>query len=325
MAEIDMTATAIATQKLDSVDRPGWIKVVAPAKVNLYLNIGERRDDGYHQAESIFHALNLHDAVYVRTEFAAPGSGLRLTVTLEGRAGLEVPQIEQEQNVAYKAVLALAKLVGRNQDEALTVRIVKNIPAQAGLAGGSADAAAALVGVAKLWGIDPAGAQVEAAAQQLGSDVAFFLRGGCGCYTGKNDVFVRALTPSKASVVLVMPGGGVSTPEAYREFDKAPTAVSEEAVAAAESASSASEIKLANNLAPASERLKPELVEVREWLASQDGVSGADDVLLCGSGSCTFAVCESFAKASAIVAQAQMRGWWARATSFSSIRAAVIS
>lgn len=323
--EIDMTATAIATQKLDSVERPGWLKVVAPAKVNLFLGIGERRDDGYHAATSVMHALNLHDLVYVRREEAAPGAGLRIEATLEGRAGLAVPEISSEQNIAHKAVAALARKTGRDQDETVTVRIVKNIPHEAGLGGGSSDAAAALVGVASLWGIDPYGAQVEEVARELGADVAFFLRGGCGCYDGAGERFVRALPPAKTSVVLVKPQGGVSTGAAYGAFDQGDFALDAAALDALERAEVAADVPLFNNLAGASEELMPELTEVRAWLAAQEGVASADGVLLCGSGSCMFALCASFSDAMRIVAEAQKRGWWSRATSLGSIRAAVVS
>lgn len=323
--EIDMTATAIATQKLDSVDRPGWLKVVAPAKVNLFLGIGARREDGYHNAHTILHALNLHDVLYLRCEPAAPGAGLVVETTLEGRGGLEVPDIASEDNIATKAVRALAKQLGRNQDETLTARIVKNIPAQAGLGGGSTNAAAALVGAATLWGANPYGDEVEAAARETGADVAFFLHGGCGYFEGTGDTHLHDLQPSKASVVLVKPTGGVSTAEAYRAFDEGGAPVSEAACASAAAAASADDVALFNNLAAASEAIHPQLAEVREWLAAQPGVGGPHNVLLCGSGSCTFAKCESFASATALVAEAQKRGWWARATNFGSIRAAVVS
>lgn len=323
--EIDMTATAIATQRLDSVDRPGWLKVVAPAKVNLVLGIGARREDGYHEATSVMHALNLHDMVYLRREPIAPGSGLQVVSTLEGRAGLQVPEIDSEQNLATKAVRALAQHVGYVADEQLTVRIVKNIPFQAGLGGGSSDAAAAIVGAATMWGLDPYGVDVELVAQGLGADVAFFLRGGCGFYNGVGERFVHSIAPAKSSIVLVKPQGGVSTSQAYGTFDEICQPVDGGVIDAASAASAAGDLALFNNLATASEALMPELAEIHSWLADQDGIANAGDVLLCGSGSCTFALCDSLAHAARIVAEAQKRGWWSRSTSLGSIRAAVIS
>ena len=318
----NMTAAAIALQKLDEPVRFGWVKVIAPAKVNLFLGIGPRRDDGYHEASSVLHAMNLHDVVYMRAQPQAPGSGLEVTASVEGRAGLAVPDLEPQQNIAYKAVRALAQRIDRAADELVTVRIVKNIPFQAGLGGGSADAAAALVGAAHLWGIDPYGAVVEEVAQTLGSDVAFFLRGGCGYYEGTGEVFVRSLAPAKTNVVLVKPDAGVSTAQAYNTFDEDPLAIDDEASLQARTSERADEVTLFNNLAFASEKLLPELTDIRQWLLDQPGVSQA---LLCGSGSTTFALCDSFGEACRIVSEASKLGWWARATSLGSIRAAVVS
>ena len=318
----NMTAAAIAMQQLDEPVRGGWIKVVAPAKVNLFLGIGQRRDDGYHQATSVLHAMNLHDIVYVRAQPLSPGSGLEVTATVEGRSGIEAPQLESRQNIAHKAVCALGQHIGRDADEQVTVRIIKNIPFEAGLGGGSSDAAATLVGTAQLWGLDPYGEEVEAVARSLGSDVAFFLRGGCGYYEGTGEVFVRSLSPAKTNVVLVKPSAGVSTAQAYRLFDENPVAIDEAALAKAASVDDANEIELFNNLASASEVLMPQLADIRQWLLDQPGVSQA---LLCGSGSTTFALCNSFAQACTIVSEASKQGWWARATSLGSIRASVVS
>ena len=117
------------------------------------------------------------------------------------------------------------------------------------------------------------------------------------------------------------PAEGVSTKRAYETFDANPTPLSAEASAQLDAATEAVDVPLFNNLAPASEVLLPKLAEIRTWLASCEGVRGA---LLCGSGSSTFAICDSHDIASAIVVEARKRGLWARATSFGSVRALVI-
>ena len=316
-----ITADAVALQERDEFRENGWLKVLAPAKVNLHLAIGERRDDGYHDAVSIMHALALHDVLYLRRSE---------TETLACRfvpgVDIEVPEIAVEDNLATRAVMQLADALGRpERDTRLEIRIEKNIPAQAGLGGGSSDAAAALVGAARLWGIEPTdpanAAAIEATARHLGADVAFFLHGGCAYLEGTGDTFAHALTPSKKAIVLVKPDGGVSTAAAYRRFDEAPTYVSPEQAAQALTAETADDIALFNNLAPASEALMPELATVRSWLADQPGTHGA---LLCGSGAATFAACSTLADATAVAAAARARGWWSRATSLSAIRAAVV-
>ena len=136
-----------------------------------------------------------------------------------------------------------------------------------------------------------------------------------------SDEFVRALAPSKRSVVLVKPHVGVSTARAYAAFDANPQYVSAEERAALAEAQEASRVALHNNLAPAAEVLVPELAEVRAWLEAQPGVAAA---MLSGSGSATFAVCESLDVAFAVASAATKRGWWARATALSSARAAVV-
>jgi 4-diphosphocytidyl-2-C-methyl-D-erythritol kinase len=126
----------------------------------------------------------------------------------------------------------------------------------------------------------------------------------------------------KRTVVLVKPEGGVSTAAAYHAFDEGPAAVPPEVAINANEALCADDLQLFNNLAPAAEQLMPELADVRDWLEDQPGVEGA---LLCGSGATTFAVCDAFATATRIVADARQRGWWARVTSFAPIRAQVVA
>ncbi|MBO4351868.1 MAG: 4-(cytidine 5'-diphospho)-2-C-methyl-D-erythritol kinase [Eggerthellaceae bacterium] len=310
----DITADAIALQELDEFRAQGWVKLIAPAKVNLHLAIGERRDDGYHDAATVMHTLNLHDVVYMRRK---PGDGEGPEAYMVARGDIAIPEISSEDNIACKAVRALAAKVGRLDDLALEIRIEKNGPAQAGLGGGSSDAAAALVGAAQLWGLAPGDPAIEQAACEIGADVAFFLHGGCAYLEGTGGTFGRGLAPSKRSVALVKPDGGVSTGAAYRTFDEDPQLVSPDIAAQVANADIADEVPLFNNLAAASETLMPQLAEIRTWLEELPGVEGA---LLCGSGSCTFAVCDSFASACQVVAQARQRGLWARTTSFGSSR-----
>ena len=118
------------------------------------------------------------------------------------------------------------------------------------------------------------------------------------------------------------PEGGVSTGAAYRTFDDDPQCSSPEQAAWVAEAATADAVPLYNNLAAASETLMPQLAEIRAWLEGLPGVEGA---LLCGSGSCTFAVCSDFASACHVVAQARERGLWARTSSFGSARAIAIN
>ena len=149
----------------------------------------------------------------------------------------------------------------------------------------------------------------------------FFLRGGCACFTGVGDVFSHELAPSNACVALIKPEGGVSTSAAYRAFDDCPQRIAPADRQTALDARHASDVPLRNNLTVASEQLLPALAEVHAWVNGHADVQAA---LMSGSGSAVFAVCPSFDAAARVAAQAQARGWWARATMFAPVRAAMV-
>lgn len=335
------------------------IKLVAPAKVNLFLGVGQRRPDGYHDVVNVMHALALHDNIYMCCHdveevrrgtgrsngapngtpqtHAGPNGNLAVSIEMVdktqmlaapgSRAPIEVPA---EDNLVFKAIDMLARELGIEQSQEISVRVEKHVPMQAGLGGGSADAAAALVGMAHFWGLSDSGKTLHAVASRLGADVAFFLEGGCGLFTGTGDVFERRLDPMKDALVLVKPDVGVSTAECYAAFDADPVPVPADLLAQAEDAGTASEVPLFNNLAPAACSIAPQLAEVAEWLADATRASthraecpdlNVARVLLSGSGSATYAIVDSYAEAARIAGEANARGWWARATSFSSLRA----
>lgn len=341
------------------------IKLVAPAKVNLFLGVGPRRDDGYHEVLNVMHALALHDNIYIscrdadgeaaggEAAGAADGEGGPATAAAGNAAGGDAPcacafagpaanlavriemvdktqmlaapgargaiDVPVRDNIVFKAIDLLARKLDVVRAQRIDVRIEKHVPMQAGLGGGSADAAAALVGMAHFWGLADGGRTLHAVASQLGADVAFFLKGGCGLFTGKGDAFERTIAPMKQALVLVRPNAGVSTAECYAAFDARPVEVPAELAAQAEDADRAEGVPLFNNLAPAAYSIMPELAEVAAWLAAE--CPGDPRVLMSGSGSATYAVVDTYAEAARIAGAANARGWWARATSFSSLRA----
>lgn len=319
---VDMFAVARVAQEVDAAAfaGPGAVKLVAPAKVNLFLDIGPRRADGYHEAVSIMHALMLHDVLRMKLA-PARGEGLTIDLTCRACEGVAPLDVDPENNIVTKAVRSLAHAIGRAQDETLVVNLEKHIPAEAGLGGGSSDAAAALVGAARLWGLDPADPRIEETARAIGADVAFFLYGGCSCFEGVGDTFTHALEPMKSFVVVVKPDGGVSTAEAYRTFDECPQMINPADRALALAAVAAADVPLRNNLVSASESLLPVLVEVRQWAEAHED---AGQVLMSGSGSATFVLCDGFEAASRVAADARARGWWSRATMFGPARAAAV-
>lgn len=318
---VDMVEQARMTQTVDSRLEPGEIRLVAPAKVNLFLNIGSKRPDNYHEAATVMHALMLHDVLRMKLDPADDG-GLAIEVRCIPCEGIEPLDIPMEENIAAKAVRLLARAIGRDASESMRIIIEKHIPAEAGLGGGSSDAAAALVGAASLWGLSGDDARIEETARDLGADVAFFLHGGCGFLTGVGDVFHHSLKPRTDAVALIKPAGGVSTKEAYAAFDEQPLRLDEADCARAFDAAYAADVPLRNNLASASELLLPELANVREWVGEQG--DGVVEFLMSGSGSAVFAICRDFSMACRVASGARARGWWARTTTFGPVRAAIV-
>ena len=279
------------------------IELLAPAKLNLHLGIYPGRDErGYHRADSVMIGVALADVVRI-----VAADGLSLTTSID--CG-----VSPERNTAFRAASALCKAFGRDADYSISIE--KRVPSQAGLGGASSDAASVLLGLCALWGEDPLDERIVDAARGIGADVPFFLTLAPAWLTGAGDVLKEQFPALEgASVVLVRPDVGVSTVEAYREFDADPIEpVSPEAMCAALGARDARAVaeRLYNNLEPAANRLAPVTAEGRRWLEGQPGVLAAQ---LTGSGSCVFGFCESDAAAQAIAANAQeSQKWWACAT-----------
>ncbi len=279
------------------------ILLEAPAKVNLYLGVGALRPDGYHDVTTVLQAISLADTVTL-----TPADTLGVSCTPE----LDLPA---EENLAHRAALAFAEATGG--EAAVRIAIDKRIPAGAGLGGASADAAAVLVGLALLAGLDPAGADrplLDRVAASLGADVPFFLGGGTALFGERGDALVGAVPTPPLELVVVKPAAPVSTPAAYAAFDRSPVGPAPgagqvlEACAAGEPAEVAQ--ALYNNLAPAAVGIVAEAGEVLGWLRSAEGVLGAE---VSGSGSAVFSICASEEAASGLAAAARERGWWAEA------------
>ena len=284
-----------------------------PCKVNLHLGIHAQKDQrGYHKVDSLMVPVALYDTVVVDD---AP----ELTVTHE-------PQlcVLPERTTTWKAAVLLANKLGISPDVSIDVQV--HIPEKAGLGGSSADAAATLYLLAQRWGVDPLDSLVVEVAKAVGADVAFFLNPQPSLMLGAGDTLVETyVSIVDAPLAIVLPAEtGVVTKEAYDQFDASPIAPeSYENLSAllrnAGNSGAASDQDTAgeqfiqqvasllfNNLAPAAKSLKPQVAEVEEWLKAQSGVLGAQ---VSGSGSSSFALCESQDTANAIAAAAQAKGW----------------
>ncbi|MBS5098535.1 MAG: 4-(cytidine 5'-diphospho)-2-C-methyl-D-erythritol kinase [Eggerthella sp.] len=297
-------------------------KIISPAKVNLVLAVGEKQESGFHEVQTIMHSLALHDTLSMR-RFNDEGSGDGLQVMLKCESSFTIDPllIKAEENIAYKAVVELAKALGRTQDETIEMVLNKVIPAEAGLGGGSSNAAAALVGAATLWGVGMEDERVQEVASRLGADVSFFLKGGCARLSGKGDVFEAQLEPRSGFVLLVRPDAGVSTGKAYAAFDEDPVLPSSEYLSSIAALDAAADVSLYNNLEKAACSVTPVVAQVLEWGRA---VAGEEDVVLCGSGSAVCCIFDSYQAACEASVEARKHEWWTRVTSFSPLGAAIV-
>lgn len=184
----------------------------AYAKINLFLDITGRRADGYHTITGIMQAISLCDEVTVRVDPVPDGAG-NITLTCSDPA---LPS--DSSNLGYRAALAFLAATGR-EDIAVTIHIDKHIPAAAGLAGGSTDAAAVLRALNDLTGRPLDEVALRAVGLSLGADVPFCLAGQAQITEGVGEVLTPCTPLPPCSIVVACGGEGVSTPAAYRTLD----------------------------------------------------------------------------------------------------------
>lgn len=297
-------------------------KIISPAKVNLVLAVGEKQESGFHEVQTIMHSLALHDTLSMRRfDDEGSGDGLQVMLKCESSFTIDPLLIKAEENIAYKAVVELAKALGRTQDETIEMILNKVIPAEAGLGGGSSNAAAALVGAATLWGVGVEDERVQEVASRLGADASFFLKGGCARLSGKGDVFEAQLEPRSGFVLLVRPDAGVSTGKAYAAFDEDPVLPSSEYLSSIAALDAAADVSLYNNLEKAACSVTPVVAQVLEWGRA---AAGEENVVLCGSGSAVCCIFDSYQAACEASVEARKHEWWTRVTSFSPLGAAIV-
>jgi 4-diphosphocytidyl-2-C-methyl-D-erythritol kinase len=234
----------------------GSVSVRVPGKVNLYLAVGDTRDDGFHELTTVFHAVSLFDEITVRT-----ADVLSLDIMGEGAESLPV----DERNLAWRAAELFAEHVGRTPEAAITIE--KSIPVAGGMAGGSADAAAVLVAMNTLWETGVPRRDLHTLAAKLGSDVPFALHGGTALGTGRGEELATVLARNTFHWVLAFGRHGMSTPKVFAEIDRLrevgepPRVDDAEPVLAALAAGDPAQLAplLGNELQPAALSIDPDL------------------------------------------------------------------
>jgi 4-diphosphocytidyl-2-C-methyl-D-erythritol kinase len=272
----------------------GSVTVRVPGKVNLFLGVGDLREDGYHELTTVFHAVSLFDEITVRNADL-------LSVKMSGEGVESLPT--DQRNLAWRAAELLAEHVGRGPDVAISVE--KSIPVAGGMAGGSADAAAVLVAVNALWELGVPRRDLHALAAELGSDVPFALHGGTALGTGRGEQLATVLARNTFHWVLAFAKGGLSTPRVFAEMDRLrahsgrgqspPRFEEPEPLLAALASGDAAQLAplLGNDLQPAALSLDPGLR--RTLRAGQE--AGALAGIVSGSGpTCAF-LCSSASSA----------------------------
>jgi 4-diphosphocytidyl-2-C-methyl-D-erythritol kinase len=262
------------------------LAMLAPAKLNLGLEILRRRPDGFHDLNTVFAALTFGDTVTLRLR-----GDRRITCSVAG-ADLAA----DESNLAVRAGLGLRERTG--VDAGLDIAIEKRIPMGAGLGGGSSDAAAVLMGAPRIWGVPVAMEMLEEAALELGSDVPFFLRGGVARAGSRGEELEVLDVALPWAVLLVNPGIHVATPKAFaavgrtgeREASDIPATLGEPA---------AMRDRLVNDFEVAVFAMHPELGSIKQELYD----AGAHFALMSGSGSTLYGLFATDAEAHAAAAR----------------------
>ncbi|MBN2219234.1 MAG: 4-(cytidine 5'-diphospho)-2-C-methyl-D-erythritol kinase [Kosmotogaceae bacterium] len=180
------------------------VKLMCPAKINLYLAVGKRRSDGFHEINTVFQTINLYDELFIKHDTSKFYFKCNTSLRWD------------QENTLRKVISQIESEIGRRIEVGLELR--KRIPSGAGLGGGSSNAAALLKYFAEVFKI--AGKRVSRIASDVGSDVTFFLRGGTAIATGRGEILSFPGDVSGYSVELALPVIGVSTPLAYGFIDE---------------------------------------------------------------------------------------------------------
>ncbi len=287
------------------------IRVAAPAKLNLYLHVLGRRADGYHRLDSLVVFARVHDTIAVR-----PAE--RLSLAVSGPFGAALAG--EDDNLALRAARLLAETAGVK--EGAEIRLVKRLPVAAGIGGGSADAAAALKALTRLWRLDLGQTELLDLALRLGADVPVCLYGRAAFVGGAGEEITPAPTLPEVSAVLVNPARPLATADVFaarrgpysRPLLIAGRIAGRIAGAVADVTGLAAQLApLRNDLTDGAAGLVPEIGAVLEALAAQPGCLLAR---LSGSGPTCFGLFSdetAAGRAAAAMAAAQPE-WWALAT-----------
>lgn len=281
------------------------VRVLAPAKLNLYLHALGKRPDGFHELDSLVVFCGVGDVLTVQ-------AAADYSLAIDGPFGPELAAEDPEKNLVTKAVRTLADAMGRAPG--LAVRLTKNLPLASGIGGGSADAAAALRAAAVAWGLSPDDPRPAEIAPRLGSDVTVCFAGSTSYFGGLGELIEPGPPMPKLHLVLANPGVITLTREVFAartgpwgdagRFERDPQGI-DDLVGLLKARR--------NDLGAAAQIVAP---PVREVLAALEGQAGCKLARMSGSGSTCFAIfgTQTEARAAASSLHAAHPTWWAVAT-----------
>lgn len=284
------------------------LKVIANAKINLYLDVVGKRQDGYHNLETIFHSIGLNDELIINKRTK---NGISVTCTHP-----DVPT--DKQNLAYLAAQSLYDIVGGFGG--IEIHINKRIPVAAGLAGGSANAAATLVGVNEIFDLGVPDKVLRQISRQLGADVPFCLQGGAAFGTGIGDVLETLNPLQDISIVLINSGIKITTKSVFDKLHIPLTRTENNGIIIKSYFETGDIIGIAENLFNLLEipvfTNYPNLSKLKNEISEQEGCLG---VLMSGSGATLFALMENKSAAQQCMTYFKKRVRFSFATQTSSI------
>ena len=271
------------------------IQIKSYAKINWTLDVLFKREDGFHELRTIYQTVSLYDRLRISD---TPGA---IEITCDDS---RVPV--DETNLAHRAATVLRRAAGVTAGA--RIGIEKRIPVAAGLGGGSSNAAAALVGLARLWSVEMSEREMVELAMNLGSDVPFFLVGGTALGVGRGEEVYPIEQAVCEHLLLVNPGFAVSTAEAYARLSRLTRAESPRIIPfTLFAANAALPLAASNDLEPVVSAAHPEIAELKRRLLSL----GAQHALMSGSGATVFGVFDNSEASKRAESRMRATGHWA--------------
>jgi len=297
--------------------KPGqFVEVLAPAKINLFLEILGKRDDGFHDLDMVMASVDLHDTLtFTQTD----DQQIRLNCKWASNGCMNWQQEEipcTQDNLVYQAASALRDHADAidQATSGVEITLLKRIPTRAGLGGGSSDAAATLIGLSHLWGLSLQKEPLIDIAAKLGSDVPYFLHGGFARCQSRGEQVTGIENNCHLHIVIAQPDTGLSTPEVFAgcEVPNSPTNIQQMMDAVLSGDASRVAGQLHNRLYVPASRLAPSVRGIEKTMMN----AGCLASMMTGSGSAVFGICRNATQARRIAGLLQARQiGWVQATS----------